>query len=486
VMVRTGISLVDIEGAAKNLKQELTDPFGWDLEKVVENQKQTWDMLLGRIELQTHDATRRSRFYTSLYRSLAGRGACSDVDGRWRDAYERIQQAPQGVDMLSSDGLWGTQWNLNQIWNWFYPEISSNWIQTQVQYYEKIGWTLKGPAGAEAIGVMIGSHEIPLMAGAWTAGIRPVKAQRLWNAVYHQQTTPGEFLECGGFAGNEHYADYLKYGYIPLEGSGYGHYNSSTLEYAYQDWSVAQLAKMMRRPRKDIDLFSERANNWKNAIHPEKHLALFKKKDGSWTDKSHCAESSASQYRWHVPHDAAGLYNYLGGEKAVRLLNDEFKGSEPMNYMAPADQMSAIKINHGNQPMMHASYLFNAFGKPELSQKWVRSILDRYYGYSPFDAYLGDEDQGQMSAWLNLASIGIFSIDGGVGPDSMVELIPPSFKKIHIHRPQGADWIIQATQEIANTGKANAVYINGKVIKGNRVPLNELLNTKKTVKIVWK
>jgi putative alpha-1,2-mannosidase len=178
---------------------------------------------------------------------------------------------------------------------------------------------------------------------------------------------------------------------------------------------------------------------------------------------------------------------YFGsGERAISILDQDFKSSEPMNYMAPADNMSAIKVNHGNQNMMHASYLFNAFGKPELTQKWARSILDRYYGYTPYDAYLGYEDQGQMSAWLNLASIGVFSIDGGIGPDSMVEFIPPSFDRIRVKRPLGADWIILATREVVDSGKAKSLTINGKEIKGFRTKLSKLLSGKKALRIEWK
>lgn len=487
VHVRTGISLVDIEGANNNLQQEIEKPFGWDLEKLVEKNKNIWDALLGRFLIETRDHTRRSRFYTCLYRSLSGRGICSDADGRWRDASEKIQQTSGGLEMFSSDGVWGTHWNLNQLWNWVYPEVSKCFMDSQVQYFEKVGYTLKGPAGAEAIGVMLGSPEIPLMAGAWTAGVRPAQPKKLWQAVYHQQTTPGKKLPYGGFAGNEHYADYLLYGYIPEEGGGYGHYSSSTLEYAYQDWTAAQMAKEMKRPQEEIDLLTGRSRNWKNAIHPERLIVQFKNKKGEWTNKTHCVEGSPTQLRWHVPHDTSGLNQYFGGgDKAISILDKEFRDSEPMNFMAPADQMSLIKVNHGNQTMMHASYLFNAFGKPDLTQKWVRSILDRYYGYTPYDAYLGDEDQGQMSAWLNLASMGVFSIDGGVGQDSMVELIPPSFEKMRVKRPLGADWVISATPEVVNSGRGKSVTVNGELIKGFRTPLRHLLKKDGVVKIEWK
>ncbi len=486
VNMRTGISLVDIEGAANNLKTEITEPFGWDLDKLVEESKQTWDDLLGRITLETKDATRRQRFYTSLYRSLSGRGICSDVDGRWRDASEKIQTAPKGLEMFSSDGVWGTHWNLNQLWNWVYPEISQTFMESQIQYFEKTGYTLKGPAGAEAIGVMLGSPELPLMAGAWTAGVRGSDPEKLWKAFYHQQTTPGKHLLYGGYAGNEHYSDYLKYGYVTSEGKGYGHYASSTLEYAYQDWATAQLAMALKRPAATIKMFSDRANNWKNAIHPASLKVRFKNRQGAWTDKTHCVEGSDTQLRWFVPQNTQGLMKYLGGsEKAVGILNSEFEASEAMNFMAPADQMGFIKVNHGNQTMMHSSYLFNAFGKPELTQKWVRSILNRYYGYTPYDAYLGDEDQGQMSAWLNLSSMGIFSIDGGVGADSMVEFVPPSFEKMEVKRPLGADWVITASEKVVNSGKARSVKINGKKAQGFRTKLSDLLLKEGSVKIEW-
>jgi len=486
LIVRTGVSLVDVQGAVNNLQKEITEPFGWKFDQVVRQNKQAWNDLLKRIAIKTHDVTRRSRFYTCLYRSLSGRGGCEDVDGRWVDTNEVIRDDAKDTSIITCDGVWGTHWNLSQLWNWYYPEYSKSWLVSQMLHFKHVGWTLKAPSGAEAMGIMMGAPEIPIMAGAWTAGIRPVDADTLWEAIYHQQTTPGQYLKSGGYVGNESYEGYLKYGYIPSDVSGRAHYSSSTLEYAYQDWCVAQVAKMTKRPLEDIELFEKRAKNWKNAVHPDLGLVRFKNRAGEWTDKSHCAESSDSQYRWHVPHDLDELYPYLGGEKAVKLLNEEFRLSEPMNFMAPGDSMKAIKINHGNQPMMHAGFLFNAFGKPELSQKWVRSIMDRYYGYTPYDAYLGDEDQGQMSAWLNLASIGLFSIDGGVGPDSIVELIPPSFEEVRLTRPHGADWIIRASADVVATGKADTVKVNGQVIENKRIPLKTLLSGKELVEIDWK
>jgi putative alpha-1,2-mannosidase len=172
VQVRTGISLVSLDNADLNLRHEISQPFGWNFAAIVDHQRATWNELLGRIHIETPDRREKVRFYTNLYRSFC-RNIWSDVDGRWRDPEERIQQLndPDAV-MLGCDAFWNTFWNLNQVWNLISPEWSSRWVRSQLALYDACGWLAKGPAGLEYIPVMVAEHEIPLIVGAYQMGIR--------------------------------------------------------------------------------------------------------------------------------------------------------------------------------------------------------------------------------------------------------------------------------------------------------------------------
>ena len=174
VKVRTAISPVSLSNAAGNLEKELSGPFGWDFEAVVEHQKKVWNELLGRIEIETDNRLDKCRFYNHLYRSLCGRTIWSDCNGQWvaTDGTVQTVEDPSKDVMLSSDAFWNTFWNLNQLWNLVTPEWTSQFVKTQLSLFRASGWLGKGPAGLNYIPVMVAEHEIPLIVGAWQMGIR--------------------------------------------------------------------------------------------------------------------------------------------------------------------------------------------------------------------------------------------------------------------------------------------------------------------------
>lgn len=483
VQLRTGISYVSLENAALNLKQEISDPFGWSFDQVVAQNRSSWDELLGRIAIQSNDYLEKEKFYTNMYRALASRNIFSDVDGRWRSADEKVQQFSREDDVaLGCDALWNTFWNLNQFWNLVAPEWSNRWVRSQLAMYDANGWLAKGPAGMEYIPVMVAEHEIPLIVGAHQMGIRDYDVEKAFDAVKKMQTTLPQAV-AGGFAGNQDLATYLKHQYVPYDEGRF----SNSLEYSFDDWTVGQFAKALGKIN-DYEIFNARGQWWKNAIDAESGYARMKDSDGNWLSdfdpfksgaNKHYVEGNAWQLTFFVPQDVPGLANLLGREQLIERLEWGFEESDKWRYNGPNDQYWDYPVVQGNQQSMHFAFLFNWMEKPWSTQKWSRSIGERYYGSGVSNAYLGDEDQGQMSAWYLMNAIGLFQTDGGTRVEPVYEIGSPLFEKVTIQLGGRYDRGESFTIEAKNTSKIN-IYVqtatlNGKPLYDFKFPAKELL-----------
>jgi predicted alpha-1,2-mannosidase len=482
IQVRSSISYVDINGARENLEAEIIQPFGWDFEAVRHNQRDTWNDLLGRIQITSNDHREKVRFYTNLYRAFC-RNIFSDVDGRWVDATEQIQRMV-GTDAvaLGCDAFWNSFWNLNQLWNLITPEWSSRWVRSQLAMYDANGWLAKGPAGMEYIPVMVAEHEIPLMVSAYQMGIRNYDTEKMFEAVKKMQTTlPAHVGD--GFAGNRDLEHYIKYRYVP---SGVGRF-SNTLEYSYDDWTVSQLAKAMGK-ESDYRYFADRGEWWRNAIDSASGYARRRYADGSWEEdfdpfKSGAGrdyvEGNAWQLTFFVPQDVPALANVIGKQRFIDRLTWGFEASEPWRYNAPGDQYWDFPVVQGNQQSMHFAFLFSWVEQPWQTQRWSRSIIDRYYGFDVANAYLGDEDQGQMSAWFVMAALGLFQTDGGCNVETVYEIASPLYEKIVIDLGERFGRGKTFTIEAENTSKENkyiqSATLNGQPLQSFKFPAKELL-----------
>ena len=445
VMVQTGISLVSIEQARLNLETEL-DPYEWDFDAVRRDAAATWEELLGKIEVEGGSVTDKTKFYTNLYRAYAGRTTWNDVNGKYVDMNETIRQLPEGTpSIFGSDGFWITIWNLNQLWPLVTPRVTSDWIKSFLEISDQGGWLPKGPTGIEYSGIMVASHQIAFITGAYHKGIRDFDVEKAYEAVRKLQTLPGGYHESGGVVGNRHLKSYMELGYVPDETGPV----SNTLEYAYDDWSVGQFAKALGKDG-DYKYFTKRAFNYKNVWDPEVGYMRRKHMDGSWVEGFSpfgqvswlgpgYVEGNAWQYTYFVPHDLSGLIGLMGREEYNNRLEEGFKTSLPHRFNSEnlgsnsLEGMGILPVNHGNQPNMQAAYLFNHSGKPWLTQQWVREIMDLYYGSGPEDGWLGDEDQGQMGAWFVMSAMGLFQMDGGASTDPVYEIGSPLFEKVTLH-----------------------------------------------------
>ena len=481
IEVKTGISLVSIDQARLNLDSE-TSRFGWNFDAVRKNARDTWNNLLKSIEVEGGTDTDRKKFYTNLYRSFVARTIFSDVNGKYVDPTGHVQQLKNPESpVMGCDALWNTFWNLNQLWGLVTPEILNQWVNAQLDLYNTGGWLSKAPGGLRYTGMMVAEHEIALLVSAWQKGIRNFDGEKSYAAIKHMLTTPGLYYyekyadpsephpqnpgdrrNLFGWAGFEKLEPYRSLGYVPVEDGQ----TSLTLDYAYDDWCGAQLAKALGKTD-DYEYFAKRAQNYRNIYDPSVGYFRPRRRDGRWVedfspfDRKDYVEGTAWQYAWFVPHDVKGLIGLMGKDEFIRRLDEGFKNSRP-NF-ASEDRY----VNVGNQPNMQAPWLFNYAGAPWLTQKWTREVMEHSYQAEPA-GYTGDEDQGQMGSYFVLLALGLFETDGGCSLKPIYEIGSPLFRRAVIHLDTryfpGREFVIEAR----NDSKQN-VYIQSATFNGERL-----------------
>jgi predicted alpha-1,2-mannosidase len=238
---------------------------------------------------------------------------------------------------------------------------------------------------------------------------------------------------------------------------------------------VAQLALALGR--KDVaDQFLKRSQSWRNVFDANLGCARPRKANGDWVTPfdpyrtTGFVEGNAWQYTWFVPQDVPGLVNAMGRDRFVSRLNEAFEEMAPTRFNAADQAWQEYPINHGNQPTMQVAWLFNWAGQPWLTQKWARAILEAYYGHNPADAYPGDEDQGQMSSWFVMSSLGLFEMDGGCRVNPIYEIGSPLYPKVVIHLSEQHYGGRTFTIEARNASRTNC-YIQSATLNGT--PLNQ-------------
>ena len=483
VQMRTGISFVDLAGASNNLKSEVEEPFGWSFDKVRAANEATWNDLLGRVKIASTDSREKKRFYTNLYRSFL-RNTFNDVDGRWNDPLGKIRKLDDpDARAMGCDAFWNTFWNLNQVWNLVGPEWSARWVKSQMALYEAGGWLGKGPAGMRYVPVMVAEHEIPQMVSAWQMGIRAYDPKKLMAAFVKMQTTPAQKVG-RGFAGNRNLAVYMKHHYVPSDKGTF----SNSMEYSFDDWTVGQFAKAIG-DEAAYKTFSDRGTWWKNAVNPESGYCHRRDSKGEW-DKSLTTfsggisgkgyvEGNAWQLTFFVPQDVPALVEIVGRERFLERLTWGFEKSCPFRYNAPGEQYSKFPVVQGNQQSMHFAFLFNWAKEPWNTQKWARSIMERFYGFGDSTAWLGDEDQGQMSAWFVMTSLGLFQTDGGCRVEPIYEIASPLYEKAVIDLGRrfgrGDTFTIVAHGASRRNKYVQRAVLNGKPLDTFTFPAKEVL-----------
>lgn len=470
VLAKVGISSVDEEGARLNVEAEIPN---WDFEGVMKQANTVWNEALGKIDIETSDNDSRTVFYTSLYHAFIQPSLASDVDGRYRTMGHEIKQDASYTN-YTVFSLWDTFRAAHPLYTIVTPEQNQAFIRSLLRKYDEGGILPKWELASNETGTMIGYHAVSVIADAMmkkqcdfdvkkaleacirssvydTTGVTPMMERQILN---------GKLMPVSIKYKNE-------LGYIPCDKVGGS--VSQGLEFAYNDWLIAQMMK--EHNRKDLyDKYMELSRNYRNYFDPETKLMRGRLSDGSWITPfdpvsvqrpSNYVEGNAWQWAWFVPQDVEGLMELVGGQKYFEAhLDTLFTTSSELtgDPNAAADVTGMIgQYAHGNEPSHHIPYLYNYAGAPRKTQALVDHILRTLYHNDP-NGLSGNEDVGQMSAWYALSAMGFYSFCPG---RPVYEIGRPIFDKVTIHLSNGKDFVIQAKNNSVENKYIRSMKLNG-------------------------
>jgi predicted alpha-1,2-mannosidase len=450
VLLKVAISYCSIEQARLNLESELGH---WDFDRVTAESEEVWNKWLSRIKVEGGTPRQMTKFYTDLWHALQGRRKTSDVNGKYADMTGEemvVRQIPLDgngrplYNHYNSDAFWGAQWSISLLWSLAYPDVMSEFVNSLIDMYENGGLIPRGPSGGNYTFVMTSATSTPFIAAAYQKGIRDFDVETAYEGM-KKNHLPGGLMSKAGY---EHGSNrgggieyYMERGYVPVgimanafhvAGAG------QTLEYAYQDWCLAQTAKELGR-QDDYRRFTDRSMNYKNLYDENTGYMRPRTLLGTWMWpfsprwRYGWVESNAIQSTWFVPHDVAGLIELMGGqEKFNKRLVELFEEGREYDFAASHNDYST-GLNFGNQPAMQVAHLFNYSGAPWLSQKWVRQVHKQTFsGTAPGSGYPDDEDQGIIGSLSALMAIGLFDVQGGCNDRPNWQITTPLFDKITI------------------------------------------------------
>lgn len=434
VLVRVGISFVNIDGARKNLSAEIP---GWNFDEVRKKARNTWNEKLNRIAVKGGSEDQKTTFYTSVYHALMFPRTFSDADGSWFSHFDNKIHQNKGRRYYVDFSLWDTYRTEHPLLAYLEPERQTEMINTFLDMYDQSGripqyvcyknYHMKG---------MIGDHATSVIVDSYRKGIRGFNVEKAYEGMRKNAIEPGEIADSR--TGLNYYTEL---GYMPADKIRES--VSVTMEYAYDDWCLASMARALGK-NEDFRLFSKRAQCYVNLFDASTGFFRPRKADGSWLEmcseapkvvraedgrpyyscwdplwvgvspNRHYTESNAWQYLWHVPYDIQGLMNTMGGKKEFITKLDTLFTMTP-NETGPEYAPMYSKIGqyvHGNEPVHHVAYLFNYAGEPWKTQKRVSQIMAEKYLAKP-DGLCGNDDMGQMSAWYIFSAMGFYPVAPG-------------------------------------------------------------------------
>lgn len=458
VLVKAASSFTGHEGALANLRAEIPH---WDFDAVRENLTGEWRVHLGRVEAESDNADDLAKFYGAMYRCSFLPHDVSDADGRYAafSGGYPIMRLPEG-ETAYYDGysLWDTYRAVHPMLCLLQPTVAGEMMQSLVHKYEQGGWMPIFPCWNSYTAAMIGDHSASAFADAYVKGVRNFDAEKAYEGLRKnafESPSRGEYLDGKG---RRALNSYLAFGYIPVEDGVPDAFHkqeqtSRTLEYAYDDYALAQLAKGLGRDE-DYRALMQRASNYANVINPSTGYADGRHADGSWCFddpfdfSSHITEGAPCHYTWYAPHDPQGLMKAMGGKKTFAQKLDSM--------------FTQRRYWHGNEPCHQVAYMFNHAGLQWRTAEEVRRLMETEYLNMP-GGLSGNDDAGQMSAWYVFSALGFYPVCPG---STRYEIGSPTFKKAVIHLENGNTLTLLAPK----ASKKN-IYVKG--IKRNGVPYKE-------------
>ncbi|MBD1263200.1 glycoside hydrolase family 92 protein [Maribacter polysiphoniae] len=481
VNAKVASSFISFEQAEINL-EEIGDS---DFNQLKEKGKAIWNKELSRIEIEGATANQIGTFYSCLYRSLlfprkffefnkeGGIVHYSPYNGEVRKGY-----------MFTDTGFWDTFRSLFPFLNLMYPELSAQMQEGLSNAYDESGW-LPEWASPGLRNIMVGNNSASVVSDAYlkNGNLYKYDIENLYDALIHGANNEGPMTAVGRAGA----PSYIKLGYVPFD-IGLNETAARTLEYAYDDFAIYQLAKALKKPKKEIELYKKRSLNYKNLYDSEYKLMRGKDSKGDFRTPfspfdwgGDFTEGNSLHYSWSVFHDVQGLIDLMGGEEEFVSQLDTVFSLPPVfgdkYYGGVIHEIREMQIAnmgqyaHGNQPIQHMPYLYNYAGVPWKSQYWVRETMDRMYNPNA-DGYCGDEDNGQTSAWYVFSAMGFYPV--APATDQYV-IGTPLFKKTTIHLENGKKIIINAPKNNRINRYINTMTFNGKSYSKNWLSHKELM-----------
>lgn len=448
ILVKVGISSVSTDGARKNLGSEMP---GWDFKKAHAEANDNWNQALGRIEISGGSKDQKSVFYTALYHTMINPVLAGDVDGNYRGRDLKIHKA-EGYDQYTVFSLWDTYRAYHPLMTIIDQKRTNDFIKTFLAQYDQGGllpvWELSG----NETNCMIGYHSVSVIADAFIKGIRGFDAGKALEAMKKSANQDKSGLSY-----------YKKQGFVPSERE---HESvSKTLEYAYDDWCIAQMAMAMGKTD-DYSEFIKRGQNYKNVFDP--HTGFMRARfNGGWYSpfipaevNNNYTEANSWQYSFACPQDIDCLIKLHGGKDKLSARLDALYTADTRTSGREQSDITGLigQYAHGNEPSHHLAYLYNYTGKPEKTQALVHKIMNEFYTPKP-DGLIGNEDCGQMSAWAVLGAMGFYPVTPG---NDIYTIGTPMFGKAIIHLENGNQFVIKADNLSQDNYYIQSAKLNGK------------------------
>ena len=466
VHARIASSFISFEQAAVNMKELGKD----NIEQLAKKGKEAWNQELGKIEVEGGNLDQYRTFYSCLYRSLLFPRKFYELDA----AGQPVHYSPYNGQVLpgymyTDTGFWDTFRCLFPFVNLIYPSMGEKMQEGLLNTYLESGffpeWASPGHRGC-----MVGNNSASILVDAYMKGVKVDDIKTLYEGLIHGTESVHPEVSSTGRLGYEYYN---KLGYVPYDVK-INENAARTLEYAYDDWCIYKLAKELKRPKKEINLFAKRAMNYKNLFDKEFKLMRGRNEDGTfqspfsplkWGDAF--TEGNSWHYTWSVFHDPQGLIDLMGGKDmfitmmdsvfAVPPVFDDSYYGQVIHEIREMTVMNMGNYAHGNQPIQHMIYLYDYAGQPWKAQYWLRQVMDRMYTPGP-DGYCGDEDNGQTSAWYVFSALGFYPVCPGT--DEYI-IGAPLFKKATLHFENGNSLVIDAPNNSKKNFYVNSMNVNG-------------------------
>ena len=479
-IVHAKVAFISFDQAAVNMKELGNDSF----ETLVTKGKQAWNDVLGKIEVEGGTLDQYRTFYSCMYRALLFPRKFYEIDA----AGNVVHYSPYNGEVLpgymfTDTGFWDTFRALFPFLNLMFPSMNKEMQEGLINTYKESGffpeWASPGHRGC-----MVGNNSASVLVDAYMKGVKVDDLETMYKGLIHGTENVHPTVSSTGRLGHEYYN---KLGYVPYDVKI--HENAArTLEYAYNDWCIYQIAKELGRPKKELELYAKRAMNYKNLYDKESKLMRGKNADGTfqspfsplkWGDAF--TEGNSWHYTWSVFHDPQGLIDLMGGKDSFVMMLDSVFAVPPLfddsyygqviHEIREMQIMNMGNYAHGNQPIQHMIYMYNYAGEPWKAQYWVRDVMNKMYTPTP-DGYCGDEDNGQTSAWYVFSALGFYPVAPGT---TQYVLGAPLFKKATLHFENGKNLVINAPENSDKNIYIESMSFNGVNYTKNYLDHNELL-----------